>query len=172
MFPELHNLKLTDAFLIFKGPGCIWGTGAPLRRKVGGCKNVGDCQFEPQIRGRTGNLFFYGQPATKNSDLCVLCKYLWWISETPKIISRDDEWAWIIAEPLPGIPHGTENNTMPGPGAEKVRRNEDLYSSVWCAVLGATSLIRILCHLHIHLQQVGGRHLGWQQHLAINSLGW
>ena len=32
-------------------------------------------------------------------------------------------------------------------------------------------LIRILCHIHIHLQQAGGRHLGWQQHLAINSLG-
>ena len=106
------------------------------------------------------------------SHLCVLCKYLWWIRGGPKIISWDDEWAWIIAEPLPGIPYGTENNTMPGPGAEKVRRNEDSYSSVWCAVLGATSLIRILCHLHIHLQQVGGRHLGWQQHLAINSLGW
>ena len=48
----------------------------------------------------------------------------------PKIINLDDEWAWIIAEPLPGIPYGTENNTMPGPGAEKVRRNEGWYSSV------------------------------------------
>ena len=26
------------------------------------------------------------------------------------------------------IPYGTENNTMPGPGAEKVRRNEGWYS--------------------------------------------
>ena len=101
-------------------------------------------------------------------------------SEGPQIISRDDEWAWIIAEPLPGIPHGTENNTMPGPGAEKVRRNEAWYGRVFDA--GGELLIRILCHIHIHLvhpshihihlQQGGGRHLGWQQHLAINSLGW
>lgn len=134
------------------------------------------------LKSGTGpaTFFFTGSLLRKNSDLCVLCKYLWWISETPEIISRDDEWAWIIAEPLPGIPHGTENNTTPGPGAEKVRRNEAWYGRVFDA--GGELLIRILCHIHIHLvhpshihihlQQGGGRHLGWQQHLAINSLGW
>ena len=86
---------------------------------------------------RPATFFFTGSLLRKNSDLCVLCKYLWWISETPEIISRDDEWAWIIAEPLPGIPHGTENNTMPGPGAEKVRRNE-AWCTAECLMLGGS----------------------------------